>query len=486
MDYLFGEWLPEAPDYQNPGLVECKNVYPSGSRYSPFLGATATSADVGATVFGAARFDRTDGTRVIVCGTAADLHVIVGGTVYDSSLAVTLSADDVWRFEQFGSAIFATAKSTGFYKLADIDSDTTFSSVASRPKADAMARVGDFLMTGNIEDTDSTDQPFRIRWSPFNNPDGTWNTDIATQSGYYDMASRYGPVTGVSGGQVGIVLQKYGISRIRHVGGPAVFDKEIIDEERGCVSPGSVVRMGDYTYFCAYDGFCRTAGEVVEVISAGRVWDWFRDNSDLGYIGRVQGALDWPNRCVIWNYYGTGMTEYTGQMIYNWEQNRWSHSEITNDWMVESTQAGLTLEEVSALYPDLDAMTTSLDSSVWTGRGRMLSCFVSGVFSDLNAGALAATFETGDFQMQGRRNTFVSEVTPLVENSDANTQIAIGTRDTPGGTVTYTSDVSEGPHGFCGVNADGKYTRVRMKIPASASWDKASGFQVEAIPSGRG
>lgn len=486
MDYLFGEWLPEAPDYQNPGLTECKNVYPSGSRYSPFLGATSTGVDIGSAVIGAARFDRTDGTRVIVCGTATDLHVIVSGTATASSLGLSVSADDVWRFEQFGAEIYATAKSVGTFKLTDIDSDTSFAAVASSPSGDAVARIGDFLVLGNLTDIDASDRPYGIRWSSFNNPGGSWTSDIATQAGAVDMPSRYGPVTGLSGGQVGLILQKYGVSRIQYTGGPNVFHKEVIDEERGCVSPGSVVRVGDYTYFAAYDGFCRTAGDRVEVLSAGRVWDWFRENSDMTYISRVHGALDWPNRCVIWNFYGSGQTSYTGQMIYNWEQNRWSHSVVSNDWMVESTQAGLTLEELAVLYPDLDAMTTSLDSPVWAAQGRMLSCFVSGVFSDFNGDALAAEFETGDFQLISGRRSFVSEVTPLVENSSANTQIAVGTRSTAGGAVSYTSDISEGPHGFCALNADGRYARVRMKIPAAANWDKATGFQVEAQPSGRG
>ena len=87
----------------------------------------------------------------------------------------------------------------------------------------------------------SSDQFFRVRWSAFNNPQATWGTDIATQMGYVDMPSRFGVVTGLSGGEIGLILQKYAVHAFDYVGGRSAFNARIIDEERGCVSPASIV-----------------------------------------------------------------------------------------------------------------------------------------------------------------------------------------------------------------------------------------------------
>lgn len=483
----FGAWFPDAADYRNPGLVEARNVYPSSAGYSPFPGLIGAGDTVSGTVLGARRFDRTDTTSVIVVGTTIDLYVIAGGTVTASGLSLSLAVGDMWAFEQFGKYVFATSKATGTYYLSDLDTDTSFSSApGSPPKADTITRIGDFLVMGNMTDIDASDQVYRVRWSRFNSPIGTWGTDIAYQSGYVDMPSRYGEITGMSGGTVGMVFQKYAVSRFQYVGGVSAFRKEIIDEERGCASPRSVVQVGPFTYWVGFEGFCRSDGSSVENISSPRVWQWFRDAANMGYISRVQGGVDWPRRCVIWAFYGVDGSSYSQVIIYNWEQDRWSNAVIDIDCLVETTLEGLTLEEVAVIYPDIDAMSPSLDSPEFTAKGRTLSALVGGELSNFTGPALEATMETGDFQVETSRRSFVSEVWPIVENQDANARISIGTRAKPGASVMFSDDVSEGALGFAPVTADGRFFRVRMKIPAAANWGKASGLQVEAIGSGAG
>lgn len=481
----YGQWLPDQADLQNPGLVDCKNVIPGPDGYKPFLGKASTGQSVTGTVLGAKRFDRSDTSRVIVVGTTSDLFVIAGGNVTASGLGLTVTADDIWSFEQFGAAVYATSKAGGSFYLTDIDTDTSFSAApGTPPKGDALARIGDFLWYGNLVDIDSSDTFYRVRWSAFNNPQTTWGTDIALQSGYYDMPTRYGVVTGLSGGDPGLVFQKYAVHSVRPVGGAQAFHMEVINEERGCVSPASIVRVGNVSYWIAHDGFCRSDGANVELLSPARIWDWFRANSNMAYISRVQGAVDWANRCVVWAFYGDGQTSYSELMVYQWEHDRWSHVDLAVEWLVETTLDGSTLEEVSATYPDLDAMPLSLDSPVFHAQGRAFSAFDESGLQDLNGDALAASFETGDFQAIPRKRSFVTEVTPLVENTDANSAISIATREKPGGAVTYLDPVSENDFGICPVLADGRYFRVKHTIPAGASWNKATGLQFEAQPSG--
>ena len=49
---LFGEWLPDLPDLDNPGLTEANNVIPSDGGYKPFRPLTSLSDPVPATSSG--------------------------------------------------------------------------------------------------------------------------------------------------------------------------------------------------------------------------------------------------------------------------------------------------------------------------------------------------------------------------------------------------------------------------------------------------
>ena len=165
-DFPLGEWLPDLADYKNPGVVVCDGCYPSSGGYSPFLGPVSTAVSVTGEVRGARRFERYDGTVVSVVGTDSDLFVIVGATVTASGLALSLGADVIWQFEQFNKQVWAFAYGQTPQYLTDIDTDTTFSAhPGTSPKAASVGRVGDFIVTANMQDIDASVQPYRVRWS---------------------------------------------------------------------------------------------------------------------------------------------------------------------------------------------------------------------------------------------------------------------------------------------------------------------------------
>lgn len=486
-DVPLGEWLPDAPSYKAPGLLDVRNAIPSGAGYTPVLDAVGVDDSVTGTVLGAARYDKNDGTSVVIVGTSSDLFHISGGTVTASSLSLSVSTSERWQFERFNDSIYATAFGVGTYRLADIDSDTSFSSSAgSPPSARAMARVSDFLIMGNLTDTDASTQVHRLRWSAFNNPTENWVTDIATQSGFIDLREDFGPIKSIAGGFSGLVLQKFGASTIEYTGSPAVFRILPLDEQRGCASTASVVRLGPLTYWLSDSGFCRSDGGVIETISSARVWDWFIENSSATYRNVVQGAVDWVHRCIVWAFVGNTNTTNTKLLFYNWELDRWSYADLAVDYLVSDVDDGMTLEEVSAIYSDLDAMPVSLDSPEFQSQGRVLAAMVSGELSYFTGDTLEASFETGDFQPQVGRRSFVTEVWPVVESSASNARASIGTRETGNSVVTWGSFKDQGAMGFCPVVADGRLFRAKLVIPAGTAWDKAMAMQVEFTPSGRG
>ena len=481
VEVKFGPWLPDETDHKNPGLEECLNAIPGPNGYQPSFGPGSAVADVAATVLSAKMFERADGTRVVVCATAGDLHVIINGTVTSSSLSLALT--EPVQFERFGDEVYATNKS-GTWRLADIDVSTTFAAAGwTIPDGLAMARIGEFLFMGNLTDTDTSDAPYRIRWSPFNNPAGTWAGNIGTQSGAVDMPTKYGPVVALAGGTWGLVFQKYAISRISYTGGAQVFAKTIVDPDRGCAAAFSVAQVGDTAYFMSHDGFFGTTGGPAEAISRGRVWQWFLDNSSQTYLADVSASVDWPNRCVNWTVMGsTG--QVTGLLHYNWETGNWGRSAVMADCFMATGVDGVSLETLSVTYPNIDAMSASLDSPEFLARGRILGAFVGGEYRLMNGQPLAASFGSGEFQPITGKRSFVRSITPIITNPDENTTVSIGGRDTMTSTVTYVPDVATGPLGFAPLEFDARYFRVSIDVPANVSWRDAYGFHIDLDPSG--
>lgn len=512
-----GEWLPDLADYKNPGVVTCNNCYPTAAGYGPFLGPVLSGVTVSSTVAysldgegsmttdedlialseedmvsagevrGAQRFERSDGTVVIVVGTTQDLFVIVGGVATETGLGLSLPDDVYWSFEQFNKQVWAFAAGVTPQYIVDIDAGTAFvPHPGIAPMAANGGRVADFMVTSNLTDIDASVQPYRIRWSPFNNPAGDYVTDIATQSSFVDMPQDLGPVVGVYGGSSNVVLQKYGVSRLTYTGGSSVFRRDTIERQRGCVSKPSVVGVGDLVYFLSNDGFCRTDGATVQVISSGKVFSWFLENASTSFLQRVQGAVNWPDRCIVWTFIPTDGAAYGRQIIYSWEQNRWSTASATVSWLFETNRAGLSLEEYAALYPNLDTAPTPLDSGEFKAGDRALAVIVGNDLGIMAGPALSPEWETGDFQPQAGSRVCSQAVYPLIENQDENTTIAIGSRATfKGEAVDFTPQVAVGSGGFAPLIRDGRFLRARIRIPAGSVWDKASGVQVEFKVTGR-
>lgn len=484
-EFPFGDWLPDAADYKNPGLEVCENVIPKPDGYNPARAAQATGDSVTGTVIGVHSYRRADGVRGLAVATTADLYTIVGGTTTASGLSLSVSDELRFTFAQFNGLLYASCKGVGTYNLSDIETDLTFSaSTGTPPSANAMGRVGDFLVMGDLTDIDASNRPSAIRWSRFNDPGGTWGAEITYQSGSVDLGPEQGKVMHISGRNYGLIFQEYGISRITYTGSKAVFAKELFEKSRGTPAPHSVVRVGPLAYFLSHDGFFVTDGARVDSISRGRIWEWFLGKVNTSYSKYVQGAVDWPNRCIVWTFPGGDDSTMTHQLYYNWESQRWTPVVRNLDYVFSSGRSAETLETLAVTYPDIDAMSVSLDSALFRQSGRALRGMLSGAVYDLEGSTLAATFEGGAFQPATGKRTFIRAVTPLIENDSVNTTVSIGTRDQMTTTPIYTDAVTIGPLGFAGVNADGRYHRVSVGVPAGAEWGDASGYQVEFEVSG--
>ncbi len=474
----FGQFLPDNPDFQNPGCVKANNTYPTAGGYGPFLGLGNTSGSTSGTCRGAALFERSTGDVITAGGGDDKLWVDVSGTVTNTTGLNSIGADAYWQFEQFNSFAFAVSPNNDLQHLTAIDSDLTWSAVSDAPEqAKVIGRIGPHLVVGNL-----ASNPYKIQWSGLNAPT-VYTPDATNLAGNAEMPHQYGEVTGIVGDRFPMIFQEYGISRISAVGPPLVFQVETIEEARGAIAPNSIVTVGFMTFFLAHDGFWASNGAAPQPIGTSRVNEFFRDDASAADLFRVQGAVNWEMQSIVWAYPSKGSGGVLDKIIiYSWAQDRWSTASIPVHWLVQGTVDATTLEDLDALYASIDDVPVSLDSAMFKARGRRLSAYVeNGSNTELTAldgDALQTDFEIGESQPEPGRRSVVLQVWPIVQNSTENTEARVITRSVKGGpeVVSPVGVLNEG--GWCPVRAEGLYTRVRITIPAGAIWEKAQGVQI--------
>lgn len=474
----FGEWLPDAPDYKNPGCTVAQNVYPVSGGYAPYPDLESTSEALTSTVKGAAQLYDTSGNSIIVGGTDDRLFIRRSSITETTGLS-SLGAGEAWDFARFNDFVVATGSGNSPQALTNIDSDTSWSNLGgSPPTAKRCARVGDFLMLGNL----ATD-PAGIAWSSFNSPATSWSADRGTQAGSATPHPEFGAVQKIIGGRFALLFQERGISRLSYVGPPVVWRSDIIAEDKGTVAPHSVVNIGYQTFFLDKDGFWQTNGSAFSPLGSTRVNKWFFDNVEQTAINETHASVDWQRECIVWAFKSnTGMGDvFDCQLVYSWAQQKFTALKVNVGWMVGTSVDGVDLDSLDAVYGDLDSIPVSLDSVLFRGGDRRLAAFVTGAgtseYKTFTGEPLRAEFITGEFQPKPGHHVFCSEIRPVCEANEWGMQGAFLWRDTrgaqSGNPLTGTSS-----HGFIPVRADGAKMAARLVFPAGTDWQTAQGVQV--------
>ena len=476
----FGEWLPDAPSYRNPGCEEANNCIPVTGGYGPLPSLTGQSETVTGNVRGATQFYNASGGSILVGGTDDRLFVR-SGVITETTGLSSIGSGEAWDFARFNAFAVATAVNNAPQYLTDVSTDTSWSALpGSPPTAKRCARVGDFLMLGNVAGATN-----RIQWSAINNPTGAWASSRLTQAGQADLPPEYGEVQRIVGGRYATVFQERAIHRISYVGPPLVWRADPISEERGAIAPFSVVRLGSIAFFLAQDGWFLTNGAETPPLGSQRVNRWFFDNVSLPDIATVHGAIDWNNRAIVWAFVGKGASSYNRLLIFSLEQQRFSTATVDVGWLVGSQVDGIDLDSLDAIYGDLDSITEPLDSPLFRDGPRVLAAFVDGATSEynvFNGAPLAATWETGEFQPSPNQSVFVSGVKPLFEATDWDMTAQVLGRDYKGDR-NASRVLAAGWSGACPVTGEGEKVAVRLTKP-SGPWDRAQGVQVEYEPAG--
>jgi len=472
----FGEWLPSQPDFKNPGCVIADNVIPTPSGYGPVRALVDQSQSAASQVFGAVQMFDNSGSSLIVGGVDDGLFVRRSSITSTGSLT-SIGAGEAWDFAQFNDFVFATAVNNSPQYLTDIDSDNTWSAApGSPPNAKRCAKVGDFLMMGNLPAS-----PSGIQWSSINSPATSWTASRQTQAGGATLPTEYGEIQKIVGGRYATIFQKRGIMRLSYVGPPTVWRTDVISQDRGALAPFSVATVGYFSYFLAQDGFYITNGASVQPIGSQRVNRWFFDTAHQANLGRVQAAIDWQNEAIVWSFMSSENDVYDRQIIYSWSEQRWSTATIATQWIVGSNLDGTDLDSLDAIYGDLDQIPVSLDDISFRPGERTLAAFAdsggSSNYHTFTGSPIVATWQTGEAQPAPSQRVFVSEVHPLIEADTWDMKSSLYMRDNCG-VQTTSNEITTGWGGFSAVRGEGQKVAVRLSKPAGTEWSHAQGVQV--------
>lgn len=490
-----GPWLPDLPFYENPGLVEAKNVIPVDGAYKNYLPVVTSGDALAARCRGA--FSATDslGSPYLYVGTATKLYVKAGTNWTDKSGATTftLSASDYWRFAQFEDKIVATSFSDVPKRLT-VGAGTNFVDLASTgtaPKARHVGVIGNFVMLGDTDD--GTHYPYRVQWCAIGDctdwpTPGTIDAG-SKQAGEHFLKAEHGAVTGIVGGETfGLVFQQRAITRFSYVGGQGVWQINTFEKNRGCWSPGTLVQAGGLNYFMANDGFYVTDGQSVKPIGNGSVDKFAIAEMDQSYLDRFCSGVDFTNKCVIWAYPATGgVTGDPNRLLYfNYAESRWSHAEESNmELLFQGLSTGYTLDQLDAMMTSLDDYSVSLDSPIFSGGVNVTMAFGT----DHKLGAFAGTsgtavFETGEQEPNPGGYATVYGARPLVSGNPSSITLSIGHRtqqDNQG--RTFSTPVTPNSRTLnCDFIVTGRYVSARMSVVGN--FDRALGIQYAVKPAG--
>ena len=492
-----GEYLPDQPDFQNPGSSMMLNVLPrTASSYGPAPQASATTGALNARCQGAV-FVRDAASNVWgFAGDTSKLYKNVSGSSAWTDISkgggYSTPTDERWAFTLYGERVIATNWFNPIQSFV-MNSSSAFADLASAaPKARYMAIVRDWLMVGNTYDSVSGSVPQRVWWAAIDDPTNWPTPGSATaaqlQSDYNDLAGEGGWIQGIVGtlsGADAVIFQEKVLWRAMYVGPPVIFSFTKVEGARGTPAPGSIVVVGGVVYYLADDGFYAFDGLQSVPIGHGKVDQTFWGEVNKSYLFRVTSAVDPVNKIIYWAYPGPQASAGTPNRIlaYNYGLGRWSKIEQTLEIMARALATGYTLDQLDS-FGTLETLAFSLDSRAWTGGALNLACFDTDHKLSLFAGSpLAATMDSSEANLNDRRKAHISRVWPMVDTSAA--QITIGSRDRLADAVSWGSAVSmTSTTGSCPVRNTAMFHRARITIPAGTTWNHAQGIQVDARPAG--
>jgi hypothetical protein len=462
----FEEWLPDQPSVTS--LRDAKNVYPTSVGYAPFNNSVdfsqAASENLNS-VFGAKYGDEV----AIFAGGASKLFKLD---------ATDLSVDDVsksggysgstWNFTQFGKVVIGANNQAKLQKW-QIGADSAFSDLdTNAPIAKYVTVVRDFVVTANLNAGVDTN---KVQWSDIND-ETTWTSGTTSQSDYQIIPDG-GDITGLTGGEIGLIFLEKSIVRMSYVGSPLFFQFDTISRGLGCLEGNSIAQYGATSFFLSADGFYKCDGQTVTGIGTEKVDRYFFDDVDLTSLGTMSAAADPIKKLVVWNY--KNVDGGRSILIYNWQLNKWSRVTTDSTGVGTISTTGYTLEALETVlgYTSIDTLPASLDSRLWVGGKFLFAGFQDTKIVTFTGTTYNSEIITPDIEVG--YNSVATLVRPQIDNGSATVKVA--SRRELDDNIQFGSSSTTSSEGRASVRSAGRFHR--FSITPTGNWTNASSIDVD-------
>jgi hypothetical protein len=467
----FGDWIPDQPTIAG-GMADVNNVIPQAVGYGAIASAVDLSNSAGedlTSVF-AGKFNT---TTQLFAGGDTKLFLYDGATknLNNVSKSGNYTGAGTWRFAQFGNVVLAV-NNVNKVQAWTVGSSSNFADVdTNAPVAKFITVVRDFVVTANLDGGTNAN---KVQWSDIND-ETTWVSGTTSQSDY-QIVPDGGNITGITGGEFGLIFLERAVVRMSYIGSPLFFQFDTISRGLGCMSTGSVAQYGNISYFLGDDGFYSCDGNSVRGIGTEKIDRYFFKNANLNAFDSISSAVDPIKNIVVWNY--PNVQGGRSLLIYNWQLDKWSKADSTSvDYISSLATSGITLEGLDT-YGTIDTLTSSLDSREWVG-GKLLFGGVDGqkivTFTGSN---MTATLTTGDLEVGF--NSCANLVRPQVQ--DGSSTVKIASRKELDDIITFGASVTTSAEGRAGVRSFGRYHRVQ--VTPTGNWTHAIGVDVDIVQRG--
>lgn len=463
-----GEWLPDMQPYGHGGLVQATNVYPTALGYAPIPDVSATTTALPYQWQGGGSFVNIDGTTANLAGTSNGLYLF-GGSSWTLKYSGTYTG--TWAFAQFGSIVVCVNGAAPV--KYDIAGGAASLLGGTPPSASMIAIVRDFVFLAGNGTANST-----LYWSGINAPE-SWTVGINQSD--YEILPDGGPITGLAGGEYGLVFQERAIHRMTYVGTPVIFERDKIVDGVGSIAPGSVATFGRMTFFLSPRGFYSISDGGLTPIGNQKVDATFWSTYTRAQVkASIQSIIDPKNSLVIWSM--------PGQLwIYNWVLARWTMANVAGAIGLETgITPPVSLEGVDVLYPGgIDTVPVSLDSVIFLGGDPMVSIARNDnkIYALASTNNLAATLQLPMSEPFGAKVARIRRAR-VIGDMTTGVTVTVGCASRIGDAQTSVSGTTMTASGHVPLRAAGRVVQPTLTIAYGTPWSFLRGLEFDQAPGG--
>lgn len=471
---IAGPYTPDQPSHLQEGLLTADGIYSIANGYAPLqqfaAGAEGTmdNACLGAGAY------RAGDDVIILAGDETDIYRYTSAGFGSLKTGLNSSAAVGYRFCPYNSYMLITNGVDPVQKFDPASPSATSDLDASAPTLRFMAVVRGFVVGGYADDDALT-----LAWSDNGDP-ATW-TPGTGEAGIYIMPTG-GDITGVVGGEYGLIFQENRILRMSYTADDAIWQFDEIATDVGCIAPWSLATYGKLTFFLSNKGFMACDGVTVEAIGSEKIDRTFLALVDRSYLERMSAVVDPRNS--LYMVMAPSAFPANKMFLYQFALQKWSRATQSVERLFSSLGQGVDLEGLDAIYGNLDTIPISLDSALFRGGYPLVMLFdgthTLGGFSGPN---MAATMQGPLQELFPGSTARITAVRPLTDAATATVTLA-GSQTLSDG-LTATDYTTRASGGFYRTRKSAALSQVTVSIPAGTAWGYYQGYDIDAVQGGR-